>query len=238
MARRCKACALPFACLSVEDSPYVWREKSPREILSPSREGARGTPSGTRRARDKKNSVLACNKGVFATLFPSLAPPRNAKVGRAGLMKAAKMGLHAHVTEAGSRQARPRPPHRPKSHHRHPVRQPPPSGSPRRDRPRQSPCARVGTRPLRQRGHPTPLCWLSAGPRLARRKTLAHSVGWIPPLLKTGRNGTRPRPDPYKARPGTSREWMSGFRLPRRGPRTAHGSSSTQHRVQSKCNPA
>jgi hypothetical protein len=55
-------------------------------------EGARGTPSGTRRARDKLISVLACNKGVFATLFPSLAPPRNAKVGRAGLMKAARMG--------------------------------------------------------------------------------------------------------------------------------------------------
>ena len=48
-------------------------------------EGARGTPSGTRRARDKLISVLACNKGVFAALFPSLAPPRNAKVGRAGL---------------------------------------------------------------------------------------------------------------------------------------------------------
>ena len=55
-------------------------------------EGARGTPSGTRRARDKLISVLACNMGVFAALFPSLAPPRNAKVGRAGLMKAAKMG--------------------------------------------------------------------------------------------------------------------------------------------------
>ena len=56
-------------------------------------EGARGTPSGTgRAARDKLISVLACNKGVFAALFPSLAPPRNAKVGRAGLMKAARMG--------------------------------------------------------------------------------------------------------------------------------------------------
>ena len=55
-------------------------------------EGARGTPSGTRRARDKLISVLACNKGVFGALFPSLAPPRNAKVGRAGLMKAARMG--------------------------------------------------------------------------------------------------------------------------------------------------
>ena len=55
-------------------------------------ESARGTPSGTRRARDKLIPVLACNKGVFAALFPSLAPPRNAKVGRAGLMKAAKMG--------------------------------------------------------------------------------------------------------------------------------------------------
>ena len=71
-----------------------------RALLTPKRcssgqlysEGAQGTPSGTRRARDKLISVLACNKGVFATLFPSLAPPRNAKVGRAGLMKAARMG--------------------------------------------------------------------------------------------------------------------------------------------------
>ena len=55
-------------------------------------EGARGTPSGTRRARDKLISVFSCNMGMFKTLFPSLAPPRNAKVGRAGLMKAAKMG--------------------------------------------------------------------------------------------------------------------------------------------------
>ena len=55
-------------------------------------EGARDTPSGTRRARDKLISVFSCNMGTFNTLSPSLAPPRNAKVGRAGLMKAAKMG--------------------------------------------------------------------------------------------------------------------------------------------------
>ena len=55
-------------------------------------EGAWGTPSGTRRARGKLISVFSCNMAMFATLFPSLAPPRNAKVGRAGPMKAAKMG--------------------------------------------------------------------------------------------------------------------------------------------------
>ena len=58
-------------------------------------EGAPGTPSGTsRRARDKLISAFSCNLGmfIFFTLFPSLAHPRNAKVGRAGLMKAAKMG--------------------------------------------------------------------------------------------------------------------------------------------------
>ena len=55
-------------------------------------EGARGTPSGTRRALGKLISVFSHNMGTFATLFPNLAPPRNAKVGRAGLMKAAKMG--------------------------------------------------------------------------------------------------------------------------------------------------
>ena len=55
-------------------------------------EGARGTPSGTRRARGKLISVLAGDIGTFGALFPSLAPPRNAKVGRAGLMKAARMG--------------------------------------------------------------------------------------------------------------------------------------------------
>jgi len=37
-------------------------------------EGARGTPSGTRRARDKLISVLACNKGVFASTFPQSSP--------------------------------------------------------------------------------------------------------------------------------------------------------------------
>ena len=70
------------------------------QLLTPKRcssgqlysEGARVTPSGTRRARDKLISVVSCNKGAFPTLFPSLAPPRNAKVGRAGLMKAARMG--------------------------------------------------------------------------------------------------------------------------------------------------
>ena len=55
-------------------------------------EGAQGTPSGTRRARDKLISVFSFNVGTFSTLFPNLAPPRNAKVGRAGLMKAARMG--------------------------------------------------------------------------------------------------------------------------------------------------
>jgi len=56
-------------------------------------EGARATPSGTRRARDKLISVFSCNKGAFPALFPSLAPPRNAKVGRAGrVMKAARLG--------------------------------------------------------------------------------------------------------------------------------------------------
>ena len=59
-------------------------------------EGARGTPSGTRRARDKLISVFSCNKGAFPTLFLSLAPPRNAKVGRAGLMKAARMAVDSH----------------------------------------------------------------------------------------------------------------------------------------------
>jgi hypothetical protein len=33
-------------------------------------EGARGTPSGTRRARDKLISVLACNMGAFPALLP------------------------------------------------------------------------------------------------------------------------------------------------------------------------
>ena len=37
-------------------------------------------------------SVFSFNMGTFSTLFPSLAPPRNAKVGRAGLMKAASQG--------------------------------------------------------------------------------------------------------------------------------------------------
>ena len=55
-------------------------------------EGARGTYSGTRRALGKLISVVSYNIGTFAPLFPSLAPPRNAKVGRAGPMKAAKMG--------------------------------------------------------------------------------------------------------------------------------------------------
>ena len=41
---------------------------------------ARGTPSGTRRARGKLISVFSCNMGTFTTLSPSLAPPRNAKV--------------------------------------------------------------------------------------------------------------------------------------------------------------
>ena len=53
-------------------------------------EGARVTPSGTRRALGKLISVFSEN--MFAALFPSLAPPRNAKVGRAGLMKAARKG--------------------------------------------------------------------------------------------------------------------------------------------------
>ena len=65
------------------------RISSGQELYS---EGARGTLSGTRRARGKLISVFSCNMGMFPTLFPSLAPPRNAKVGRAGLMKAAKMG--------------------------------------------------------------------------------------------------------------------------------------------------
>ena len=75
----------------------------PKLMLTPKRissgqlysEGAPGTPSGTsRRARDKLISAFSCNLGmfIFFTLFPSLAHPRNAKVGRAGLMKAAKMG--------------------------------------------------------------------------------------------------------------------------------------------------
>ena len=71
-------------------------------ILTPKRinsgqlysEGARGTPSGTRRARGKLISVFSCNMdmGMFSPLFHSLVPPGNAKVGRAALMKAAKMG--------------------------------------------------------------------------------------------------------------------------------------------------
>ena len=72
-------------------SPNLWahwtQPGTPNRGLNPKRcssgqlysEGARGTPSGTRRARDKLFSVLACNKGVFGALFPSLAPPRNAK---------------------------------------------------------------------------------------------------------------------------------------------------------------
>eukprot|EP00964_Phaeocystis_antarctica_P018583 scaffold10253_cov42-Phaeocystis_antarctica.AAC.6 len=43
-------------------------------------EGARGTPPGTRRARDKLSSVFSCKMRTCGTLFPSLAPPRNAKV--------------------------------------------------------------------------------------------------------------------------------------------------------------
>ena len=47
------------------------------QLLTPKRcssgqlysEGARVTPSGTRRARDKLISVFSCNKGAFPTLF-------------------------------------------------------------------------------------------------------------------------------------------------------------------------
>ena len=35
-------------------------------------EGARGTPSGTRRARDKLISVFSCNMGLLLHFFPSL----------------------------------------------------------------------------------------------------------------------------------------------------------------------
>ena len=57
-------------------------------ILTPKRinsgqlysEGARGTPSGTRRARGKLVSVFSCNVRTLSALFPSLTPPRNAKV--------------------------------------------------------------------------------------------------------------------------------------------------------------
>ena len=49
-------------------------------------EGAWGTHAlrhqDSRRARDKLISVLVCNMRTFGALFPSLAPPRNAKVGR------------------------------------------------------------------------------------------------------------------------------------------------------------
>ena len=75
-------------------------QRHPSGALTPKRcssgqlysEGARATPSGTRRAQYKLISVFSCNKGAFPTLFPDLAPPRNAKVGRAGLMKAARLG--------------------------------------------------------------------------------------------------------------------------------------------------
>jgi len=73
-------------CVCVLHSCAVKTDLRTAILLTPKRcssgqlysEGARGTPSGTRRARDKLISVFSFNMGTFSTLFPSLAPPRNA----------------------------------------------------------------------------------------------------------------------------------------------------------------
>ena len=67
----------------VSRGSYSCAAAAPKRIRSGQlyTEGARGTtPSGTRRARGKLVSVFSCNMGTLSTLFPSLAPPRNAKV--------------------------------------------------------------------------------------------------------------------------------------------------------------
>jgi hypothetical protein len=42
---------------------------------------------------------------------------------------------------------------------------------------------------------------LAQHPRSPRPRSVHIGVGWVPPLQKAGRNGIRPRPDPYKGCP-------------------------------------
>eukprot|EP00964_Phaeocystis_antarctica_P010507 scaffold5785_cov61-Phaeocystis_antarctica.AAC.3 len=90
--------------------PTGWSNVISTNPLSPKRitsgqlysVGARGTPPGTRRARDKLSAVFSCKMRTCSALFPSLATSRNAKVrpcrpteGCQGKTRAASAGYRA-----------------------------------------------------------------------------------------------------------------------------------------------
>jgi len=86
-------------CASVA-APLPWYSLTPKRCSSGQlySEGARGTPSGIRRARDKLISVFSFNMGTFSTLSPSQSSPSQKREGRPCRphVKAARIWVASH----------------------------------------------------------------------------------------------------------------------------------------------